>query len=141
MIGILAIVGAIYFGMKFRNDAAPPASAVEPVLRAYLERGKGTCTVSHLSDVTVGKFVEGFGGWPVYASHEETCTEGSTSTTYRGLDDVKKAVAVAFVRKAPTGDIELFLPPIFQQGQQEMQKAFDKAADQMGTAIDKGLNK
>jgi hypothetical protein len=141
VIGILAVAGVIFLGLRYRGDPAPSANAVEPVLKAYLERGKGNCTVDHLSDITVGKFAEGFGGWPVYASHEETCTEGLTSATYRGLDDVKKGVAVAFVRKSPAGDIELFVPPIFRQGQQEMQKAFDKAAEQVGASIDKSLKK
>jgi hypothetical protein len=117
-----------YFGYRhFSSDAAPSAAEVEPALRSFLSTGKGNCSVGHLSDVSIGERNEQFGGWPVYASHEETCQEGDSSVTYSGLEDAAKQVAVAFVRRGAGGGIELYVPQFFKEARQQMQGALDSA--------------
>jgi hypothetical protein len=126
---VVAIVIALtYFGYShFHTPAKPAVADVESKLASYLATGKGNCDVSHLSDISVGAFSEQFGGWPVYASHEETCRDGDTSTTYLGLEDATKQVAAAFARRDATGEVELFVPQLFQDAQQQMQSALDGA--------------
>jgi hypothetical protein len=115
--------------------------------RDFLGSGNGQCTVDHLSDVSVGKYAEQMGGWPVYASHAESCHQSSTSTatgtidtstTNVRLDDARKGVAVAFARRTSSGAVELFVPAIFQQGQQQMQQAFQSAFDNMKVQVGSG---
>jgi hypothetical protein len=125
---IAIIVVLAYFGYRhFQEPARPTVSDVETMLASYLESAKGNCSVSHLSDVSVGDFSSQFGGWPVYASHEEVCQDGDTSTTYSGLDHADKQVAAAFVRRSASGSIELFVPQFFQDAQQQLQGALDSA--------------
>ena len=61
-----------------------------------------------------------------------------TSTTNLGLDDARRGVAVAFARKTSSGAVELFVPEIFQQGQQQMQQAFQSAFDNMKVQVGSG---
>jgi hypothetical protein len=120
-LAIALILALAFFGYRhFHTGAAPAASEVRPLLASYLALGKGNCSVAHLSDISVGEFSSQFGGWPVYASHEETCRDGDTSTTYAGLDDAKKQVAAAFVRRGGTGGLEVFVLQFFQDAQQQM---------------------
>jgi hypothetical protein len=127
-LAIAIVIGLAYFGYShFHSDAKPSLSDVEPKLAAYLATGKGNCTVAHLSDISLGDFSEQFGGWPVYASHEETCQDGNTSVTFSGLDHAEKKVAAAFARRGAAGEIELFVPQFFQDAQQQMQNAVDTA--------------
>ncbi len=144
--GAIAIA-ALYFGTGLFGPSAPSAREVEPLLRDFLGEGNGQCTVDHLSNVSVGKYAEQMGGWPVFASHQETCRQSSTSaatgrldtsTTNLGLDDARRGVAVAFARKTSSGAVELFVPEIFQQGQQQMQQAFQSAFDNMKVQVGSG---
>lgn len=140
VIWVAIAVAAVYFGKGFLEKSAPSAREVEPLVRAYLLKENDQCTIDHLSDVSVGKYIKPFGGWPVYASHQETCRQQSTtstnvkidtSTTYLGRDDARKDVAVAYVRRTSGGSIELFVPPLFEQAQQQMDKAMQGALDKM----------
>lgn len=141
VIWVAIAVAAVYFGKGLFAPSAPSARDVEPLVRDYLLKGNGYCTIEHLSDVSVGKYMEPFGGWPVYASHQETCRQASTtdtnvkidtSTTYLGRADAQKDVAVAYVRRTSGGSIELFVPSMFEQAKQPtdqaMQGALDKAS-------------
>jgi hypothetical protein len=143
VVWIAIAIAAIYFGRNLFGPSAPSVREVEPLVREFLENGDGQCTVEHLSDVSVGKYTEQMGGWPVYASHQETCRRSSTtatnatinaSTTNVGLDDARKAVAVAFARRT-SGKVELFVPAVFQQGQQQMQQAMQNGFDNMKVQV------
>jgi hypothetical protein len=137
-------IAALYFGKSLLGPSAPSAHQVEPLVRDFLETQNGPCTIKHLSDVSVGKYAAQMGGWPIYASHEETCRGGtqsatfSQSTTYQGLDDARKGVAVAFARKTSSGGVELFVPAIFQQGQQDMNRALQSAFDNVQVRVGSG---
>ena len=126
---VIAIAAGIaYFAYgRFSASDKPTPGVVEPLLANYLAVGKGSCRVSHLADISIGDFSRQFGGWPVYAAHEETCQDGNTSSTYLGLDDAKKQVAAAYARRNAAGDIELFVPQFFQDAQQQLQGALDSA--------------
>jgi hypothetical protein len=127
VIGVL--IALAYLGYShFRGDDKPSAADVEPGLTSYLATGKGDCNVEHLSDISVGDFNSQFGGWPVYASHEETCRDGDTTTTISGLDHAETQIAAAFARRTASGQVELFLPSFFQNAQQQMQLSLDSAA-------------
>jgi hypothetical protein len=117
---------------QFRAGSKPSASQVEPALAQYLGAGRGACTVSHLSDISVGDFSEQFGGWPIYASHEETCEEGNTTTTFSGLDHAKQKVAAAFARRGASGNIELFVPQLFQDARQQMNQELQQQLPSAG---------
>lgn len=133
----LVIIGVAGFAfLHFRSHATPTARDVEPALRAYLtSKCSGSATLVQLDNLSVGDYVAEFGGWPVYADHAETChrQEGTSNstTTYDGRGDVEHHVAAAFVRRTVTGGVEVFLPEIFQSGEREMQRSFQKAVDSM----------
>jgi hypothetical protein len=133
-LGILLAIVLAYFGYRYFSGQSKPAVAdVERELTGYLKTGKGDCDVTHLSDVSVGDFSSQFDGWPVYASHEETCRDGDTSTTYTGLNDAERKVAVAFVRYGAAEKLELFVPQFFQNAQQQMSQEMQQ---QMQSALD-----
>jgi hypothetical protein len=133
IIVILAVLA--YFGYRyFAGDGAkPPTSDVEAKLSGFLAAAKGNCSVSHLSDVSIGDFNQQFAGWPVYASHEEVCRDGDTTTTYAGLDDAKNQVAAAFARRNASGVVELFIPGFFQDAQRQLSQ---DAQQQLQGALD-----
>lgn len=140
-------IAALYLGRGFWGPSAPSARDVEPLVRDFLESGNGRCTVDHLSDVSVGKYAEQMGGWPVYASHQETCRQSSTSATgvrletsitNMSLDDPRKGVAVAFARRSSGGAVELFLPAIFRQGEKQMQQTVQSALDNVKMQVGSG---
>jgi hypothetical protein len=131
---VALVVVLAYFGYRhFQEPAKPAVSDVEAKLASYLATAKGNCSVSHLSDTSIGDYRQQFAGWPVYASHEEICQDGDTSITYSGLDDANKQVAAAFVRRSASGQVELFVPQFFQDAQQQLSQ---EAQQQLQSALD-----
>jgi hypothetical protein len=131
---IVALV-LIFLGYRhFSSGAKPSADDVEPLLNTYLVTDKkGTCTVTHLSDISIGDFSEQFEGWAVYASTEVTCHDGNTTGTYNGLDHAKERVAEAFARRTVTGAVELFIPQLFKDAERQINEDVQR---QMQGALD-----
>jgi hypothetical protein len=129
----LVAVGIAGFAVWHHLSHSDPSSAqVEPLLRDYLESERcaaGVRQVTKLDSVSVGAYVDQFGGWPVYADHVEECRDGGLVVTNDGSKDAERKVAVAFARRSSTGRVELFVPEIFAQGQREMNETFQKAFD------------
>lgn len=124
-------VGGFALWHHFHNGD-PTVAQVEPALRDYLESQtcpSGVHRVTRLDTISVGAYVEQFGGWPVYADHQEECRDGGLVSINDGSNDAQKKVAVAFARRAAGGRVEMFVPAIFQQGQREMQEQLQKAFD------------
>ena len=136
---VVVVVSAAVFAIwHWRSTLPPSANQVEPLLKEYLlSGGSGNCsgamTLDQLDDVSVGEFSSQFGGWPVYANHQETCRQGNSSLTYDGSSDVERHVAAAFVRRTTTGRLETFLPSFFGDAQRQMEQSFQKALDNMQT--------
>jgi hypothetical protein len=136
---VVMVVGAAVFAVwHWRSNSPPSAKQVEPLLKDYLLSGasgrcSGVTTLDQLDDVSVGEFSSQFGGWPVYANHQETCRQGNSSLTYDGSSDVERHVAAAFVRRTTTGRLETFLPSFFGDAQRQMEQTFQKALDNMQT--------
>src|SRR5207253_8689138 len=118
---LLVAIVAVAF-VHYRSHAAPSAREVESALRVYLSSPKsqncsGSMTLEQLDEVRVGEYAEQFGGWPVYAAHRETCHEENRSSgyssrysqTFDGRRDGERNVAVAFVRRSVTGQVEVFV--------------------------------
>lgn len=128
-IGIVALAAVMFGpGMTQRGSfgATPTPPEVEPLVRDYLTNRGENCTVSLLSDISVGEFDTLTGGWPVYVSHKTTCRQGSTSITYDGSRYAERRVAATFVRRGLTGSLQAFKPEIIGQFEQEIQREFDK---------------
>ena len=136
---LVVAVGITAYGVwHWRSTSPPSAAQVEPLLRDYLMANSsghcsGTMTLEQLDDVSVGEFSSQFGGWPIYANHQETCHQGGSSMTYDGSKDVERHVAAVFVRRTTTGRLETYLPSIFGDAQQQLQQSFQKALDGMQT--------
>ena len=134
---LLVAVGIAVLGVwHWRSTSPPSAQQVEPLLKDYLlSNSSGNCagtkTLEQLDDVSVGEFSSQFGGWPVYANHQETCHQGNSSVTYDGSKDVERHVAAVFVRRTTTGRLETYLPSIFGDAQRQMEQSFQKALDNM----------
>ena len=134
---LVVAVGIAVLGVwHWRSSSPPSAQQVEPLLKDYLlAKSSGNCTgtmtLEQLEDVSVGEFSSQFGGWPVYANHQETCHQGSSSVTYDGSKDVERHVAAVFVRRTTTGSLETYLPSIFGDAQRQMEQSFQKALDTM----------
>jgi len=130
---IVGAVGLVGFGLWYHHRHAEPSAAqVEPLVRDYLEQepcAQGTLIVRQLDSISVGRYVDQFGGWPIYANHVEECREGASSFTNDSSHDAERQVAVAFARRSSTGRLELFVPELFAQGQRAMSDAFQKAFD------------
>jgi len=138
-----AIIVAVAAGVwHFRSQQAPSTRQVEAALRDYLSSAEsnhcsGSMTIEQLDSVSVGDYSKEFGGWPVYAAHAETCHESgnssgyssTSSSTYDGRNNARRKVAAAFVRRSPSGGVEIFTPALFKNGQAEMQQTFQKAFD------------
>lgn len=134
----LAIPLAVFGLYRFAHSGAPTPQQLEPLVRSYLESScGGAVQISQLDQVSAGEYSEQFGGWPVYANHEEACVEhdsskpyaNTTTTTYDGSHDVERKVAVAFVRRSLSGRLELYTPALFQAAQREMQQTLQHALD------------
>ena len=136
---IMVAAGAAILAIwHWRSTSPPSAHQVEPLLRNYLVSGtsdkcSGAVTLEQLDDVSVGEFSSQFGGWPVYANHRETCHQGRSFMTYDGSKDVERHVAAVFVRRTPTGRLEVYVPSFFGDAQRQMEQAFQKALDNMPT--------
>lgn len=130
---IVGAIGVIGFGFWYHvRNIQPTASQVEPLVREFLEQeacGGGSRVVDQLDDVSVGPYVSQFGGWPVYADHVEECDGSNTTARYDGSHDADNKVAVAFARRTATGRVEIFMPELFAQAQQQMNATFQKAFD------------
>src|SRR5437879_7941970 len=124
---LLVAIVAVAF-VHYRSHAAPSAREVESALRVYLSSPKsqncsGSMTLEQLDEVRVGEYAEQFGGWPVYAAHRETCHEENRSSgyssrysqTFDGRRDGERNVAVAFVRRSVTGQVEVFVPGLLDR--------------------------
>lgn len=131
---LVAILITIFGLYRFIHSRAPSATAVEPVLRSYLEsQCTGEIDVSQLDDVRVGAYSEQLAGWPVYANHVETCTEDGRRQTYEGGHDADRNVAVAMVRRSASGRLEMYQPEFVQAAGREMQQMLDHAFDNAKT--------
>jgi len=113
------------------GDEKPTAEKVEPALKAYLIAQKaktcnGTVTLDRMSIQKIGDFDKQFGGWPVYATFSVTCKEGSNSTTWHS-DDASSEAMASLARKTASGDIECFMPAMFQNAEEQLKKQLEEA--------------
>jgi hypothetical protein len=116
-------------------DEKPSTEQVEPALRAYLtmEKAKscgGTVTVDRLSILRIGDFESKLDGFPVYATFGVTCTEGSNFSVWNN-DDTSSTGLTTVVRKKSTGEFECFMPDVFKERQNAMQKGVDQVPQEM----------
>ena len=139
---LLVIAIAVVAFLYYRSHAAPSAREVESALRVYLsspdsQNCSGSMTLEQLDDVRLGEYTEQFGGWPVYAAHRETCHEVSRSAgysvrswqSYDGRRDGERNVAVAFVRRSVTGQVEVFEPALFRDGERQVRETIQKSLE------------
>jgi hypothetical protein len=139
---LLVIAIAVVAFLYYRSHAAPSAREVESALRVYLsspdsQNCSGSMTLEQLDDVRLGEYTEQFGGWPVYAAHRETCHEVSRSAgyslrswqSYDGRHDGERNVAVAFVRRSVTGQVEVFEPALFRDGERQVRETIQKSLE------------
>jgi hypothetical protein len=111
------------------QDEKPTAQQVEPSLRAYLigEKARncgGRVTVDRLSITNIGDYDDKMGGWPIYATFGVTCVEGSNFSTWNS-DDTSSTSMASVVRKKLSGEYECFMPEIFREKENQMQKQMD----------------
>jgi hypothetical protein len=148
---LLVIAIAVVAFLYYRSHAAPSAREVESALRVYLsspgsQNCSGSMTLEQLDDVRLGDYTEQFGGWPVYAAHRETCHEVSrssgypvrSSTTYDGRRDGERNVAVAFVRRSVTGQVEVFEPALFRDGERQVRETIQKSLENIRFNVQSG---
>jgi hypothetical protein len=148
---LLFIAIAVVAFLYYRSHAAPSAREVESALRVYLsspasQNCSGSMTLEQLDDVRLGDYTEQFGGWPVYAAHRETCHEASraagysmrSSQTYDGRRDGERNVAVAFVRRSVTGQVEVFEPTLFRDGERQMRETIQKSLESVRLKVESG---
>ncbi len=131
---LAAIVVIIVLFFYFNSSPVPTPEEIKPKLVAFLlKEGEETCsgkyTIDHLSDITIGEYFDRYGGWQVFASHQTTCREGSSTYTYDGLDGPSRKVAVAWLRKR-YGTYELFIPEFFKEAQEELNRKLQESIDQ-----------
>jgi hypothetical protein len=138
LFGMAAILLAVFGLYRFMHSGAPSPGEVEPLVRSFLEEScNGEVEITQLDSIRVGDYAQQFGGWPVYANHEETCVEHDDSKPYKNTmttthdsgHDADRNVAVAFARRTASGHLELYTPELFQSAQRDMQKMLDHAFD------------
>ena len=103
-------------------------------------------TLEQLDEVRVGEYAEQLGGWPVYAVHRETCHEENRSSgyparysrTYDGRRDGERNVAVGFVRRSVTGQVEVFVPGLFGEGERQMRETIHKSLESIQLKVQSG---
>ena len=137
-VGLAAFALGAFAVWHYAHPSSPSAAQVEPLLRTYLESTShcgGTIDIQ-LDNVSIGPYTSQMGGWPVYANHVEEChakvagfDNSSLTTTYDGSHDAEKKVAAAFVRRSTSGQLELYVPEIYQGAQREMQQTLEHAVD------------
>ena len=147
---LLVAIVAVAF-VHYRSHAAPSTREVESALRVYLsspgaQNCSGSMTLEQLDEVRVGEYAEQFGGWPVYAAHRETCHEKNRSSgypsrysqTYDGRRDGERNVSVAFVRRSVTGQVEVFVPGLFGEGERRMRETIHKSLESIQLKVQSG---
>jgi len=128
--GLLAVMGLLM--ISGCSEDIPSTDQVEPALKTYLiaEKAKscnGTVTVDRVAINKIGEFDSKLDGFPVYATFGVICSEGSTWIN----DDTSTATTTIVVRKKTSGELECFMPEIFRQRQNDMQKATNNVPDDM----------
>ena len=147
---LLVAIVAVAF-VHYRSHAAPSTREVESALRVYLsspesQNCSGSMTLEQLDEVRVGEYAEQLGGWPVYAAHRETCHEENRSSgyssrysqTYDGRRDGERNVAVAFVRRSVTGQVEVFVPGLFGERERQMRETIHKSLESIQLKVQSG---
>ncbi len=147
---LLVAIVAVAF-VHYRSHAAPSTREVESALRVYLsspesQNCSGSMTLEQLDEVRVGEYAEQLGGWPVYAAHRETCHEENRSSgyssrysqTFDGRRDGERNVAVAFVRRSVTGQVEVFVPGLFGEGERRMRETIHKSLESIQLKVQSG---
>src|SRR4051812_42810126 len=113
---IAALAGFFYYQ---HSSSKPTIDQVTTLIPNFLaSECSGDFTMDRLSDVSVGEYQKQVSGWPIYASHQETCVKGSgtnsvSSETYNGLQDAEKSVALAWAHRQ-NGSWVLYTPQIFK---------------------------
>jgi hypothetical protein len=123
---ILATAGLLFAAGCSSEGSPPSAEEVEPALKHYLimEKAKtcgGTVTVDRLSILKVGEFESKLDGFPVYATFGVSCVEGSGFSNWNS-DDTSTTNFTTVVRRKMSGEIECFMPDLFKERQNAMQR-------------------
>ena len=133
LIIIIVVLAGAWFGWsKFRGPGAAPSSQdIEPVIKAFVQAraGKdcsGTFSVTALNITSVGDYMDGAGGFPVYGDYSTHCHEGVTDTSAEFGKD--SSAPLAYVRRSGSG-YEAFIPTIFEQAFKEMDEQFQRAVE------------
>lgn len=116
---------------------SPTAAEVEPLLRQYLAHAAcvgGEREVERLDTVSLGRYIDSAGGWPVYADHVERCGSGERAVTFDSSADAERQVAAALVRRGTDGRLQLVRPVRDAHDPQQMALTIQQTVAQYRTA-------
>ena len=121
---LLGVLGLFIGGCS--QDEKPSVDDVIPALKTYLimEKAKscgGTVSVDRISILKIGDFESKLDGFPVYATFGVTCQESSNFSTWNS-DDTSTVKFTAVVRKKMSGEFECFMPDLFKERQNAMER-------------------
>ncbi len=129
--GIVILVCAFFAIRYFTTNNRPSIIGIESKIKTYIESSdfgncKGTNALTFLDNVSLGAYIKQFDAWPIYANYETKCKVGSNTTTYNGRNNAQKKVAMVFVKKGNSGNLDIFIPDIYNQAFNEMQQKIDE---------------